>query len=78
MATKAREVNLMLEGQGCLGKAAPDEPVFILRASDILAGPVVLMWAMMAAAFSCPEAKVDEANECAKAMMAWPNRKLPD
>ena len=42
----------MLEAEGmrchCLGRATLDEPVFILRAQDILAPRVVVRWAHLA------------------------------
>ena len=37
MATKAEVLEALRAGYGCLGRAALDEPVFILRAKDILA-----------------------------------------
>lgn len=65
-------------GQGCLGKASDDEPVFILRAQDRIADAVVSMWAVLADANGCSADKVAEARALAKAMREWPNRKYPD
>src|ERR1700730_449746 len=39
------ERELAAKGEGCLGKAADDEPVFILRAQDIFAPDLVREWA---------------------------------
>jgi hypothetical protein len=38
---------LVAEGKGCLGKAADDEPVFVLRAQDKFFIPVVKMWSTL-------------------------------
>lgn len=79
MGTKQHEINLMLEGRGCLGKAAPDEPVFILRGQDVHASYAVRQWAEAAAIMlGSNHPKVWEALQCAEAMEAWPTRKLPD
>lgn len=37
---------MALKGEGCLGKAADDEPVFVLRARDIYAPSAVRAWAL--------------------------------
>ncbi len=63
---------------GCIAKAADDEPVFVLRGQDALAGDTVRDWARRALEAGCPEAKYFEAIELADKMDAWPNRKLPD
>ena len=55
----------------CHEKAAPDEPIFTLRAKDRLAPGMVEQWAMSARAVGCPEAKVQEALACAQAMREW-------
>lgn len=79
MGTKQHEVNLMLEGKGCLGKAAPNEPVFILRAQDLHADYAVECWADAAAVMlGRDHPKVQEALALAASMRNWPNRKLPD
>lgn len=70
---------LALEGKGCLGKAADDEPVFTLRAQDISAPALVRAWANKAAGhLGYTHPKVIEAIKLAEAMEAWPNRKHPD
>jgi len=63
---------------GCLGKAADDEPVFILRAQDALAAELVELWAIRARAAGCPVDKVREAQNLAEEMLRWPVRKYPD
>jgi hypothetical protein len=65
-------------GKGCLGKAADDEPVFILRAQDALAAELVELWAIRARSAGCPVDKVREAQDLADQMMRWPVRKNPD
>jgi len=78
MGTAKDERAKAAAGQGCLGKAADDEPVFILRAQDRLASMLVEEWALRAQGFGCPKEKVDEARRLAHAMRMWPNRKNPD
>ena len=70
MATKHNSVSLM--------KAEDDEPIFVLRAQDVLAAGVVRAWAEQAARAGCGDAKVHEAREIADAMERWPIRKVPD
>ena len=62
----------------CLNKIPGDEPIFVLRASDILAPIVVQYWVTLAADTGVPVKKVQEACSVASAMIHWPNRKLPD
>lgn len=78
MAVKHVELMNANNGLGCLGKAAHDEPVFILRAQDKLAAGLVRLWAEQAHDHGCDNRKVAEAFECAAAMEAWPTRKYPD
>jgi hypothetical protein len=61
-----------------VAKPTEDEPLFVLRAQDILAPRVIRDWARMAEIKGCPLQKVQEANKIADAMEAWPNRKYPD
>lgn len=68
----------MAQKKGCLGKAADDEPIFILRAQDMLAADLVDQWAIRAKSWGCPEAKVQEAKELANRMRRWTPRKYPD
>lgn len=82
MATKKIELELANAGKGCLGKAADDEPVFILRAQDELAPPAVEMWAEgLAVRRGNDDPKVREARALAHMMRAWQqlnHRKVPD
>jgi hypothetical protein len=55
----------------CYDKAAPDEPIFVLRAQDILAPTTILEWAYLALQHGTPLEKVTEAMECAKSMREW-------
>lgn len=71
-------------GEGCLGKAADDEPVFVLRAQDCHAAELVEKWAIWVSV-AVPQAggrgmadKVAEANLIADQMRRWPTRKNPD
>lgn len=70
MATKHNSV--------ALGKAADDEPIFVLRAQDALAPEVIRYWAERAEQAGCGPAKVREAQEIARAMERWPARRNPD
>lgn len=75
---KKREVMaLAAQGKGCLGKAADDEEIFVLRAQDILAARTVRGWAQLASDLGVSESKVDEAALCARRMENWPDRKIP-
>lgn len=73
----------------CLQKAADDEPIFVLRAQDLLAPGVVRHWAELycitqhgsehlLTAGDCTDPKVREALALADKMEQWPTRKLPD
>ena len=70
MATKSTDT--------CLQKAAEDEPIFVLRAQDMLAPVIVRQWAMLAKHCGCAEEKVQEAINLAERMEKWPTRKYPD
>jgi len=83
MATKAETIEMLKEGRGCLGKAADDEPVFILRAQDALAPDVIDYWAnkVFTKARTTDVPKAKEAIAEAHEMRAWQARnksKLPD
>lgn len=60
-----------LVGLGCLGKAAPSEPVFVLRANDKLARFVVGVWIGLARLAGCPRHKLDRARAVRDAMQHW-------
>jgi hypothetical protein len=78
MATKREVLAQALSGRGCLGKAADDEPVFVLRAQDRYAARCVDDWADYAGCGGCSPEKVAEARALAKKMRAWPTKKVPD
>ena len=64
---------------GCIAKAADDEPVFVLRAQDMLAPDIVREWAKRAAYLLGPNhPKVQESLKLASLMEQWPTRKYPD
>lgn len=60
----------------CLNKAAPDEPVFVLRAKDLFAAMTVRHWATMAQG-SHESSKIDEALALAGQMEDWRKRNFP-
>jgi hypothetical protein len=66
------------QGVPCFDNAAPDEPLFVLRAQDRLAAATVRFWAQLLEASRGNAALVKEARECANAMDKWPVKKLPD
>lgn len=66
------------QGKGCLGRAGDNEPVFVLRAQDMLAADLVETWATQASVAGCPGDKVVEARRLAQEMREWPSRKNPD
>jgi hypothetical protein len=74
MAIKSEELALMAEGKGCLGRAADDEPLFVLRAKDPAAATIVRMWVQLATSFGMHEPeKLRDASELADRMVAWRN-----
>jgi hypothetical protein len=78
MATAKIEREMAAAGKGCLGKAADDEPVFILRGQDIIAYELVRRWADIAERHGCGADKIKEARNLASAMYKWPTQKYPD
>lgn len=91
MATKQETMAMAAEGQGCLGKAADDEEVFVLRGNDLLAPVTIELWtSMLMDRLTHPAgkqrdkiiAKAKSALGVADRMRAWQSknnrRKLPD
>jgi hypothetical protein len=78
MATKQAELEMMARGEGVLGKAPPDEPIFILRAQDSLAADMVEKWIIHARAAGCSKKKILDAMNIVEEMRRWPTRKNPD
>jgi hypothetical protein len=60
----------------CLQKAADDEPIFVLRASDKSAPQVIGYWIQLN--LTASNEKLRDAVDVAKEMEAWPNRKQAD
>jgi hypothetical protein len=74
MANKAQVLSM-------LDKIADDEPMFLLRAQDMLAPEIVREWAYRAQCEGSPIEKCDEARSCANAQEQWQiahRRKVPD
>ena len=71
MSTKEEVLEALRCGRGCLAPTPLDEPIFILRAQDILAPRVVVRWAHLADQAGSPQAKVQAALELAKQMADW-------
>ena len=44
MATKKTTLEQAVKGEGCLGRCADDEPVFVLCARDPIALPLIKRW----------------------------------
>lgn len=59
-----------------LNHAHPDEPVFVIVASDAVSVEVVEYWAFMAERHGAPAAKVQAALEVAKAMARWTRKRV--
>ena len=66
----------------CLAKGADDEPIFVLRAQDLLAPAIVEFWCVAARAQGCSERRIEEARSTAEQMRAWAREhgggKFPD
>lgn len=80
MALARLEREMAASGKGCLGKAADDEPVFVLRAKDRFAPQLVEAWANLVdsatansigSAVDKSRAKIKEARGLAHTMRAW-------
>ncbi|HXZ86498.1 MAG TPA: hypothetical protein VEI82_13525 [Myxococcota bacterium] len=56
---------------GCFAKAADDEPLFVLRATDKIAPAVVHFWILQAKAAGTPEKKLREAQLLMIEMQKW-------
>lgn len=55
-----------------------DEPVFLIRAQDIVGGAAVRAWANLAEAAGASRDILDQARAQASKMEAWPRKKVPD
>jgi len=73
MSTKLENLQ---DANSCLGKAADNEPIFILRANDPLAPIVVEIWANLGLSLDAHEAfKCLHACDVANEMRAWYEKK---
>lgn len=78
IVTRAQALAAALRGEGCLGKAADDEPVYILRAQDVHAADLVEKEVIWMGAGNTPEGKIENARVVMEAMREWPIHKQPD
>jgi hypothetical protein len=69
MSTKRKNLE---NSNSCLNKAAPDEPIFVLRAKDPVASMVVRIWASLSESMKTqPREKCGRAWQVAVAMEQW-------
>lgn len=59
------------------GDMPEDEPVFVLRARDLLAAGAVTSWAVCAKQLKAPQERVDAALNLAEQMRKWPKKQVP-
>lgn len=81
MSTKREVVEQLARGEGCLGKADDDEPIFVLRAQDVFAPSLVESWAMRVRRLDPDAEKSRSAYKVADAMLKWQanhKTKVPD
>jgi hypothetical protein len=83
MATKREVLEAALRGEGCLGKAADDEPVFVLRAQDALAGPTIRYWMhqVLMSTNMRGSPKIEQTNDVFEEFASWAAKhgtKIPD
>lgn len=82
MTTKNEVLAMASTGEGCLGRAAPSEPVFVLRAQDQFAPALIESWAAKVdVAKGAPTTKAKKARALAHQMRAWQELnscKVPD
>lgn len=85
MPTKREVLEAASRGEGCLGKAADDEPVFVLRGQDLLAPGTIDFWAEQARRVGGQKSynKAALATDDAMEFRAWQARhrstcKMPD
>ena len=68
-------------GDSCLAKLKPGEPIFVLRAQDMVAPEIVRAWAIAANSKGTPLRKTDAAMDLADEMDKWTHThgsKVPD
>lgn len=64
------------DADSVLNASHPDEPVFVIVASDAVSTEVVEYWAFMAERHGAPRKKVEGAMEVAKAMARWQEKRI--
>lgn len=81
MATKSEILAALARGEGPLGTAADDEPVFVLRGRDLSAPVAIRVWVADARQRAVPQTKYASALAVAKDMEAYVRKhgsKRPD
>jgi hypothetical protein len=81
MATKKEVLEAALRGEGCLGRAKDDEPVFVLVGDDMLAVGAIQYWMHRLEMHRRSGAKVEQANEVVQEFLVWAGKngtKVPD
>lgn len=68
---RAQEELALVANKLASGNMTPGEPLFTLRAQDVLAPAIVEAWADQAEAGGAPESKVNEARILANEMRQW-------
>jgi hypothetical protein len=77
----------LADPNSCLNKSAADEPIFVLRAQDILASDIILKWADMYRRLHAPAGawkserhrlKHNEALDIVDKFERWRERRIPD
>ena len=61
-----------------LDKISDDEPIFVLRAQDLLAPMIIRLWAEAAQHLGISDERYNEAIDAVEQMESWPTRKFPD
>lgn len=74
MPTK-REV--IQDPNSCFNQAADDEPIFVLRAKDVLAAGAVRWWARTAETMGLHRDKISDAFRIANEMDVWREENKP-
>jgi len=71
-----KRLDELTDPMSCINKAADDEPVFVLRANDVIAASIVDYWANCAESGDHHEDwKIKEARELAQEMRRWRTEK---
>ena len=71
MATKAQELAGLKNRTTCLGKAADEEPLFVLRAQDKLMPTVVRIWKELALFHGLPYERQADCDALIRAAEHW-------